>query len=192
MGASMFVRRGEKGATMFRRLFRSDPTRAAGAALYAACASAARNPVFYQDLAVPDTVEGRFEVYALHVLLVIDRLRGQGEPAAAVSQALFDALLRGLDDGLREMGVGDLSVGKKMRKLGEALYGRARNLDRALAALPETTALQELLTRTVYAGVAAPPVDRLIAWALATRDHLATQPLDALLGGTVTLDGDAA
>jgi len=176
---------------MFRRLFRTDPTRSTGAALYAACASAARNPAFYQDLAVPDTVEGRFEIYALNVLLVIDRLRGQGEPAAAVSQALFDALLRGLDDGLREMGVGDLSVGKKMRKLGEALYGRARNLDRALAALPDLSALQDLLARTVYADVAAPPTGRLVEWLLATRAHLATQPLEALLGGVVTLEGDA-
>ena len=174
---------------MFKRLFRPDRSRTAGAALYAQCAAAARTPVFYQALAVPDTVEGRFEIYALHVLLVIDRLRGEGEQASAVSQALFDALLRGLDDGLREMGVGDLSVGKKMRKLGEALYGRARNLDRALAALPATAELQELLARTVYAGVEAPPVPQLIGWIEATRAKLAGQPLEQLLEGHVDLGG---
>jgi len=183
------VGHGKKGAGMFKRLFRPDRTRAAGAALYAQCAAAARKPEFYQDLAVPDTVEGRFEIYALHVLLVINRLQGQGEQAAAVSQALFDALLRGLDDGLREMGVGDLSVGKKMRKLGEALYGRARNLDRALTALPDTSELQELLQRTVYAGVEVPPVGQLVAWVQATRSGLAEQALAQLLEGHVDLGG---
>jgi cytochrome b pre-mRNA-processing protein 3 len=185
----MILRHGKKGAGMFKGLFRPDRTRAAGAALYAQCAAAARNPSFYQALAVPDTVEGRFEIYALHVLLVIDRLRGQGDQAAAVSQALFDALLRGLDDGLREMGVGDLSVGKKMRKLGEALYGRAKNLDRALAALPATTELQDLLERTVYAGVAGPPVTRLTDWVQSTRAELANQPLAQVLDGHVDLGG---
>ena len=116
-------------------LFRPGAAKTAGRALYANCARAAREPGFYTRLGVPDTVEGRFELYAIHVLLVVRRLRGEGEAAAAVSQALFDALLMGLDDGLREMGVGDLSVGKKMRRLGEAIYGRARNLDAALDAL---------------------------------------------------------
>jgi cytochrome b pre-mRNA-processing protein 3 len=189
MGARMIVRHGEKGAGMFKRLFKPDRTRAAGAALYAQCAAAARNPIFYQALAVPDTVEGRFEIYALHVLLVIDRLRGQGDQATAVSQALFDALLRGLDDGLREMGVGDLSVGKKMRKLGEALYGRAKNLDRALAALPATAELQDLMERTVYAGVNGPPVIGLMDWVQSTRARLATQPLEQVLDGHVDLGG---
>jgi cytochrome b pre-mRNA-processing protein 3 len=182
----MFARCGEKGAGMFKRFLRPDPVRSAGAALYASCAAAARKPAFYQDLAVPDTVEGRFEIYALHVLMVIGRLRGEGERASAVSQALFDALLRGLDDGLREMGVGDLSVGKKMRKLGEALYGRARNLDQALELLPATDALQAFLARTTYAEVEGAPVGAMIAWVSATRDHLATQPTTQLLDGSVT------
>ena len=189
MGARMIAGHGEKGAGMFKGLFRPDRTRTTGAALYAQCAAAARKPEFYQRLAVPDTVEGRFEIYALHVLLVIDRLRGQGEQASAVSQALFDALLRGLDDGLREMGVGDLSVGKKMRKLGEALYGRARNLDRALAVLPATGELEELLVRTVYAGIDTPPVARLMDWIQATRAALGAQTLETILEGHVDLGG---
>jgi cytochrome b pre-mRNA-processing protein 3 len=188
----MFARCGEKGAGMFKRFLRPDPARAAGASLYATCASAARKPYFYQELAVPDTVEGRFEIYALHVLLVIGRLRGEGERASAVSQALFDALLRGLDDGLREMGVGDLSVGKKMRKLGEALYGRARNLDQALELLPNADALQAFLARTTYAEVGEPPLADMIGWVSMTRDHLAAQVVDHLLDGRVTFLDPAA
>src|SRR4051812_2446073 len=106
------------------RLFRPRPAQSMGRALYAQVVEQARRPALYQDLGCPDTVEGRFELYTLHVVLVLERLRTGGETAAETSQALFDTYVKGLDDGLREMGVGDLSVGKKMRRLGEAFYGR--------------------------------------------------------------------
>ena len=166
-------------------LFRPGAAKSAGGALYAKCAKAARETGFYTALAVPDTVEGRFELYALHVLLVVRRLRGEGEAAAAVSQALFDALLMGLDDGLREMGVGDLSVGKKMRKLGEAIYGRARNLDAALDALPEQTELTAMMRRTVYQEQEGKPCAELAAWTARATEALRSRSLDALLAGEV-------
>ena len=83
--------------------------------------------------------------------LLLHRLRGEGEQARRDGQALFDAFLHSLDDGLREMGVGDLSVGKKMRKLGEAFYGRAKAYDPALAARPDLAPLKALVGRTVFA-----------------------------------------
>ena len=119
------------------------------------------------------------------MLLVVRRLRGEGEAAAAVSQALFDALLMGLDDGLREMGVGDLSVGKKMRKLGEAIYGRARNLDAALDALPEQTELTAMMRRTVYQEQEGKPCAELAAWTARATEALRSRSLDALLAGEV-------
>ena len=170
-------------------LFRPGAAKTAGGALYAKCAKAARETGFYTALAVPDTVEGRFELYALHVLLVVRRLRGEGETAAAVSQALFDALLMGLDDGLREMGVGDLSVGKKMRKLGEAIYGRARNLDAALDALPESSPLTAMMLRTVYQDQQGKPSADLAAWTARAAEALQAQSLDALLAGEVAFPG---
>ena len=170
-------------------LFRPGVAKTAGGALYAKCAKAAREPEFYTALAVPDTVEGRFELYALHVLLVVRRLRGEGDVATAVSQALFDALLMGLDDGLREMGVGDLSVGKKMRKLGEAIYGRARNLDAALDALPDMTELTAMMGRTVYQDQDSSPSSELAAWAARANEALRAQPLEALLAGEVVFSG---
>ena len=166
-------------------LFRPGAAKSAGGALYAKCAKAARETGFYTALAVPDTVEGRFELYALHVLLVVRRLRGEGEAASAVSQALFDALLMGLDDGLREMGVGDLSVGKKMRKLGEAIYGRARNLDAALDALPERNELAAMMRRTVYQDQEGKPSSDLADWTALATEALQAQSLDALLAGEV-------
>ena len=135
---------------MLKALFSPSPAKLAGRALYAHVSAAARRPVFYVEGEAPDTPEGRFEIYLLHLVLVLRRLKGDGPEAKAVSQALFDAFVRGLDDGLREMGVGDLSVGKKMRKLGEAIYGRIRAYDAALAEDRPVEAVAALLTRTLY------------------------------------------
>jgi len=167
------------------RLFRPKPGQTEGAALYAACVEQARTPDLYARLAAPDTVEGRFEIYTLHVVLLLDRLLRQGPKAAEVSQGLFDTYVRSLDDALREMGVGDLSVGKKMRKLGEAFYGRVKNYEAAFAKLPDDTELKALLARTVYAGVEAPPTAELSAYVGAQRAALADQDLAAILAGRV-------
>ena len=165
------------------RLFRPRPALIAGRALYAEAVEQARAPALYGELGAPDTVEGRFELYSLHVVLLLDRLRGQGEAAAEVSQALFDTYISSLDHALRELGVGDLSVGRKMRRLGEAFYGRGKSYDAALAALPDQAPLEALLARTVYAEADAAPAPRLAAYILAQRAALAAQPLERLLAG---------
>ncbi len=174
---------------LLERLFRPRPAREAGKALYAAAVGQAREPALYRDLAAPDTAEGRFEVYSLHVMLLLDRLRQPaaeaGPQAAEVSQALFDTYLKDLDHALRELGVGDLSVGRKMRKLGEAFYGRGKSYDAAFAALPDTAPLEALLARTVYAGVDAAAGPSLVAYVLTQRRTLAAQPLTDLLAGQV-------
>ena len=170
---------------MLNRLFRPHPSRGAGAALYAAVVEQSRAPAFYAALNVPDTVEGRFEVYNLHVVLLLDRLNAPGEAAKAVSQALFDTYVKALDHALREMGVGDLSVGKKMRKLGEAFFGRVKSSHAAFTALPDRGPLRDLLTRTVYAETDAACAPALADYVVAQREHLAGQPLEAILEGRV-------
>ena len=167
------------------RLFRPRAAQSAGRALYARAVEQSRSQALYSDLGAPDTAEGRFEVYSLHVVLLLDRLRGAGEAATDVSQALFDAYVKDLDHALRELGVGDLSVGRKMRKLGEAFYGRGKSYEAAFAALPDEAALQALLIRTVYAEADAAPASRLTAYVLAQRAALAALSLDTLLAGEV-------
>jgi cytochrome b pre-mRNA-processing protein 3 len=170
---------------MLKSLFKPRPAQVAGRALYARVVEQARSPALYRDLGAPDTVEGRFELYSLHVVLLLERLRLQGDQAAETSQALFDTYVRALDDALREMGVGDLSVGKKMRKLGEAFYGRTKSYLAALEALPDRAPLEALLGRTVFAGAE----DRSAALAdylLAQRESLAAIPTDRLNAGEVT------
>ncbi|HKP79136.1 MAG TPA: ubiquinol-cytochrome C chaperone family protein, partial [Phenylobacterium sp.] len=152
---------------MLKRLFKPRPAQLAGRELYARVVAQARNPTLYLDLGVPDTVEGRFELYSLHVYLLLERLKGQGPQAAETAQALFDTYLSGLDNALRELGVGDTVVGKRMRKLGEAFYGRIQSAEAALAALPDRAALEALLARTAYAAADPAKAPALAAYTIA-------------------------
>jgi cytochrome b pre-mRNA-processing protein 3 len=161
---------------------RRSPADEAGRRLYAAAVAQARAPGFYLDLHVPDTPEGRFELYALHVALLLRRLRQEGQGAAAISQSLFDGFVRGLDDALREMGMGDVGVAKRMKKLGQSLYGRLEGYEKAFAALPDRQPLEDLIGRTIYAdGAGAPAV--MADYALAAEDRLKVQDMGALASG---------
>lgn len=171
---------------MLNRLFRPRTAQLAGRALYAQAVEQSRRPALYAQLGAPDTVEGRFEIYSLHVMLLLDRLNAPGEQARDTAQALFDTYVKALDHALREMGVGDLSVGKKMRKLGEAFFGRAKSYRAAFDALPDEQPLRDLLSRTVYAGADAAPAAGLAQYVLRQRAGLAAQPLEAVLEGRVT------
>ena len=157
----------------------------AGRVLYAAAAEQARQPAFYAELGAPDTANGRFELYSLHVILLLRRLKGGGEQAAATSQALFDAYIGSLDEALRESGVGDLSMAKKMRKLGEAFYGRVRSYDEALDQLPDLTPLNSLIARTVYEDGEARRAEPLTGYAARALESLEGQAEGDLLKGRV-------
>jgi len=168
------------------RLFKPRPAALAGRRLYASASAQARQAAFYASMGAPDTVEGRFELYTLHVALVLRRLKGQGPQAVETAQGLFDAYVKALDDALREMGVGDLSVGKKMRKLGEAFYGRVKNYDEALAALPDKALLAAIIGRTILMGEADADAGPMVNYATAAMAGLEAQPLEALLQGDAT------
>ena len=121
---------------MLQNLFRPRPRERLGEALYDLAVRQARDPAFYTTMGVADRIDARFELYTLHVLLLVMRLRDQGEREAETAQLLFDTYVSALDHALRELGVGDISVGKKMRKLGEALYGRRPTNRRCAAETP--------------------------------------------------------
>ena len=101
-------------------------------ALYAALMAQARRPDFYRDYGVPDTLDGRFDLLVLHVVLLLRRLR-EDEVTRALAQDVFDVFFRELDRALREMGVGDLGVPRRVKTMAEVFYGRARAYDAALA-----------------------------------------------------------
>lgn len=168
---------------MLQRLFRPNPAKLAGEALYAAAAGQARKPDFYAVGGVADTREGRFELYTLHVILLVERLKGETGAAAEARQTLFDRYVRGLDDAFRELGVGDTAVARRVKALGQAFYGRLKAFEEAVAR-PDPAALTDLLTRTVLEGQAGTAAG-LTAYVIAARDALSRQSVPALLAGDV-------
>lgn len=168
---------------MFTQLLAKSSARKAAERLYAAAAAQARAPALYADMGAPDTVEGRFELLTLHVILLIDRLKDGPPEAAAVRQILFDVYVSNLDGALREMGVGDLTVGKRMRKLGGAFYGRARACEAAFSALPDARPLEEALARTVFGAATDAKPEALAAYVQRGRDSLAGRDVQAMIAG---------
>jgi cytochrome b pre-mRNA-processing protein 3 len=165
---------------MIFRLFRRGPQAGSTiAALYGAIVAQARSPAFYLNYGVPDTPEGRFDMIVLHLALVCRRLgRGEGPDqasGAALSQQVFDMFCRDMDHNLREMGVGDLSVPKKMQKLGEAFYGRLDVYDGALASAANEKLAAALARNVLGEGAPAATARRLAAYVRA-----AAQRLDAM------------
>jgi len=118
-------------------------------AIYGMIVTQAREPLFYRDLGVPDTVNGRFDLLLLHLWLVLRRLKSVAA-GTALSQALFDHFCGDMDDNLREMGVGDLAVPKRMQAFGEAFYGRSTAYDMALTDGHE--ALAQALCKNILNG----------------------------------------
>jgi cytochrome b pre-mRNA-processing protein 3 len=164
-------------------LFRRHARQNTISTLYGTIVAQARLPCFYRDYDVPDTVNGRFDLLVLHLVVVLDRL---ADDAALrnLGQALFDRFCKDMDHNLREMGVGDLSVPKQMRRLGEAFYGRAQAYRAAMDASPEE-ALVEAVNRNVYGGAAAGPAAprRLAAYMReAVREMKAQRPAELLAG----------
>jgi cytochrome b pre-mRNA-processing protein 3 len=119
--------------------------------LFADVVAAARHPQAYRDLGVADDFEGRFERLALVMVLTLRRMNALPAPADQAGQELVDQLFAHLDDGLRRSGVGDLSVGKKMKKLAQGFYGRAKAYTEALDAEDEA-ALRAALAKNLYAS----------------------------------------
>ena len=163
---------------MIFSLFRKDPRRVAIASLYKRIATASRAPGLYAALGIPDTLEGRFEALSLHMVLALRALRILPTPADEVAKDLTDAFFRDMDASLREMGVGDTVVPKRMKKIAESFYGRAHAYDGPLDGQNEAE-LAVALGRNVYGGEA--PATPLARYALAADGGFRTADLDTLL-----------
>ena len=145
---------------LFRRNGRAGTIRA----LYGVIVAQARQPAFYRAYGVPDTVEGRFDMIVLHVALFFRRVRAE-EAVRPLGQGVFDAFCCDMDHNLREMGVSDVRLPKRMRELGGAFYGRAASYDRALAT-DDDEVLADALAKNIFAsdGAPAPGARRLAAY----------------------------
>ena len=119
--------------------------------LYDEIVAAARQPVFYEDLSVPDSVDGRFELISLHTYIMIHRINVKGDKK--LSQTLFDVFFKNMERSLREMGIGDLGVPKHMKRMMQGFNGRCRNYE---GAFEDKALLKEALIRNVYGTVESP------------------------------------
>ncbi|MDX8515064.1 ubiquinol-cytochrome C chaperone family protein [Mesorhizobium captivum] len=172
---------------MFQRLFGRErhANRAITEALYAQIVAAARQTVFYSDWNVPDTPLGRFEMLALHMFLFQHRLRGEGGAATEIAQVLIDEFFLDVDHSLRELGISDVGVPKRMKKLAKMFYGRTAAYDDALRD-DDRAALSMALARNVRpdAGewIEAP---LLAGYVSSASRQLAAQPTESIAAGTV-------
>lgn len=157
----------------------------ASSALYVACVDQARSPTFFTHYGVPDTVDGRFDLIILHTMLLIRRLRQQGKGAAEVSQAVLNLMFADMDRNLREMGVGDLSVGRQVKKMAKAFYGRAEAWEEAMDVGADELAAS--LAETLYrASDASGEVSKLLsAYVISADAHLTDQPIETITDGRV-------
>jgi cytochrome b pre-mRNA-processing protein 3 len=165
-------------------LRRRDKHERAAFQLYGSAVAAARDPYLYAVLGVPDTLDGRFDAIGLYVYLTIRRLSQADEPGPVLAQAVFDAMFLDMDTNLREMGVGDMSVGKRNRAMWEAFHGRSAAY---AAAWDDPVALRAALARNLWRGQepladAAAAMGRL---AHAQALHLGGQGIEAMLLGVI-------
>jgi cytochrome b pre-mRNA-processing protein 3 len=160
--------------------------------VYGDIVAAARMPSLYSAMGAPDTVMGRFDMLALHVVLVLRRLRALPPPAESLAQELVDRFFADLDSALREIGIGDVSVPKKIKKLGHAFYGRAEAYERALTEQAPADALEKALARNILDR----PDEPLLAAALAQHVRSLVRTISAMdfehfLTGTALQSGAA-
>jgi cytochrome b pre-mRNA-processing protein 3 len=175
---------------MIFSLFRSRSTRVAARDIYGEIIAQARQPLFYEGLGVPDSVEGRFDLLVLHSFLVMGRLKGKGGADTTeghFANKIFSTMVEDLDSNLRELGVGDLTVGKKVRGLTEAFLGRAASYDEALK-----TKDSELMARVVARNIlgdellaTSDKAKSLSAYVFAVNKELTDQSAERLMQGVV-------
>ena len=147
----------------------------------------ARQPSFYTDFGVADSPEGRFEMVAAHVWLLLDRLKAEGPETAKLSEKLMETFFDDMDASLREMGVGDLSVGKKIRALAENFIGRAGAYEKALKQRESgDDALADALARNILESDAPERGRAMAAYVRKAAAHLAAQPASRLANGVAT------
>lgn len=157
----------------------------AARALYERAVAQARQPRFYANLGVPDSLDGRYDMVALHVFLLLRRLKHEGPAGARLAQCLFNVMFHDMDESLRELGAGDLGVGRRVKAMARAFYGRIAAYEAGLAG--DDGVLAAALARNLF-GTASARATQLAAFCAYLRREakaLAEQPFAEILAGQV-------
>lgn len=177
---------------MISNFFKRDEVSNAATQGYHAIILQARQPDFYTRYGVPDTLDGRFDVLVLHVSLVLLRLKRDRTESERFSQALFDTLFVDLDQSLREIGVSDMSVGKKVKQMGKAFYGRleAYRIGLEAAKSDDGEQLVGALHRNLYRGATGAEHESvaMAGYVLRQAAYLETLSTDEIISGNLSFD----
>ena len=146
---------------ILKNLFKRQPYAKSSQDLYHAIVQQSRQPVFYLEAEVPDTVDGRYEMISLHSFLVMRRLKKDDEDLQPLSQAVFDHMFADMDQSLREIGVGDLGVGKRIKEMAKVFYGRIVAYETALDGGEES--LEAALLRNHYGTLEEAPTSQSVS-----------------------------
>lgn len=179
---------------MFQRLFgrERNANRAITESLYASIVAAARREILYSDWQVPDTPLGRFEMLSLHMFLFQHRMRGEGGASFEIAQKLIDGFFEDVDHSLRELGIGDLGIPKRMKKLARMYYGRTTAYGDALDRGDEG-ALRAALARNIRPEAESwPEAADLAAYVILVDRALAGQDSAVICRGSVDFPEPAA
>lgn len=151
---------------------------------YAQITGSARSPVFYAEMGAPDTVMGRFEMITIHLVLYLRRTGTAGAAPQGIAQEIVDAFFEDIDHSIRELGVGDAGVPKRMKKFARMFYGRAKSYGQALGA-GDRDGLVEALRRNLHPDHpdTAPPMDALSEWMMNTARKLEDVSEETLAAG---------
>lgn len=174
---------------MILSLFRKNTATDAVYGVYRAIVAQSRQPLFYADWGVPDTVTGRFDMISLHMALLFRRLRGN-QATKEFSQAVFDLFFKDMDQSLREMGATDMGVPKKIQKMGNLFFGLLAAINEAMDRA-DREALAAVFSRNIYEGAGMDHARTLADYFITQDQALAALPVETITGGTLTF-GTAA
>lgn len=172
---------------MFGLLKRKKPREQEAQSLYEHIHAQSRQAFFYEELSVPDTMEGRFDVLALHLFMVMRRLN-ECKGGDVLSQTLFDTAFGEIDRGYREIGVGDMGLPKRMKKLMLGFNGAMHAYEQAIG---DDAAMKEALRRNVFTQHVgeeeelSKPIDGLLAYMKANIEYLQSQDETSMMNGEV-------
>lgn len=172
---------------MIMSLFRKNTATEPVYAVYKSIVAQSRQPVFYAQWGVPDTVTGRFDMISLHMALLFRRLRHGPKEAKDFSQAVFDLFFKDMDRSLREMGAGDLAVPKKIQKMGNIFFGLLAAMNDALDNHDQEK-LTQVIARNIFDGTETENARALAAYIAARDAELASQPVESITSGTIRFE----
>ncbi len=153
--------------------------------LYLKVVEQARRPEFYLRCGAPDTIDGRFDMIVLHAFLLMRRLKRNRAPSDSLAQALFDCMFANMDENLREMGVGDMGVGRRVKDMARAFYGRVAAYESGLDG--DDRVLGDALRRNLFRGITPDEnaIEAMVGYVRREAAALDDVEFDSLLAGDV-------